>query len=75
MQVVYVYQGGRDEGLERELVDQIPGARQLCSVPGMSGMTEVTLDVPGGQDVQAVELLRRRARIIDASRGSLGEGA
>ncbi|HYE49176.1 MAG TPA: hypothetical protein VEB20_06295 [Azospirillaceae bacterium] len=75
MDVVYVYQGGRDEALEREVREMIPGARQICATPGMGGMTEVTIRVPDGGDLYAVQLLRGRARIIDASRGSMGEGA
>lgn len=76
MQVVYVYQGGRDAALEAEVLGLVPGARCLAATAGMQGMTEVTLEVPGDDAAAAVvDRLRGQPRIVDAARGSLGEGA
>lgn len=75
MRVVYVYQGGRDQALEGEVLALFPGARTLAATPGMQGMTEVTLEFPGGAVPDAVDRLRAMPRIVDAAPGSLGEGA
>lgn len=73
--IVYAYEGGRDQALEQEILDQFAGARCVSATPGMQGLVEVTLDIPAGTDLEAVERLRGRPRIVDAARGSFGEGA
>lgn len=75
MDLVYVYQGGRDPDFEAEIAGLFPGARTVSAQAGLQGLTEVTLELPQGLAEQAAERLRGRPRIVDAARGSLGEGA
>lgn len=73
--IVYAYQGARDQALEQEILDEFDGARCVTATPNMQGMVEVTLELPAGQELDAVHRLRARPRIVDAARGSFGEGA
>lgn len=73
--IVYAYQGGRDQALEQEILSSLPGARCRAATPNMQGLVEVTLDLPDSLAVAAVERLRGMPRIVDAARGSFGEGA
>lgn len=74
MQVVYVYQGGRDRALEQQILDRFPDSRCVTALSGMQGLTEVTLDLPPSLTESAVDQLRALPWVVDAARGSLGEG-
>jgi hypothetical protein len=74
MDLVYVYAGPPDPGFEKQILALVPGAKTKRRSPGMGGLTEVVLWLADGGDAGAVERLRSQPRIIDASRGSLGEG-
>jgi len=75
MEIVYVYQGGRDRALEDEILAMFPGAQPIACTPGMQGLTEVTIRLPPETDMAAVHRLRDMPRILDAARASFGEGA
>jgi len=74
-EIVFAYQGGRDQDLEARILDGLDGARITAAQAGMQGLTEVTLSVPAGRDEEVVHRLRGMPRIVDAARASFGEGA
>jgi hypothetical protein len=80
MKIIYTYEGGRNETLERSVASEVSQrfgeADQTGSHSGEEGLTTVTLELPDTADwQQVIEALERRGDLVEAASESFGEGA